>query len=66
MRWQITVVSFLLYLLNEEYNKKIFSNKSLNLFLECFDLERSSIGDSFVKKKKLLPLFISLLIYLCC
>lgn len=65
MRWQITVVSFLLYLLNEEYNKKIFSNKNLNLFLECFDLERRSIGDSFVKKK-LLPLFISLLIYLCC
>lgn len=51
MRWQITVVSFLLYLLDEEYNKKIFSNKNLNLFLECFDLERSSIGDSFVKKK---------------
>lgn len=64
MRWQITVVSFLLYLLNEEYNLKILSNKNLYLCLECFDLERSSIGDRFVQKK-LLPLFISLLIYLC-
>lgn len=64
MRWQITVVSFLLYLLDEECNKKIFSNKNLNLFLECFDLERSSIGDSFVKKKSFcLYLFLCLFTY---